>query len=121
MSDTDKDPTKNTPSAPHPPEEDLTCVPSDRDGPTCCGFLIPAGELQPAADDGLGESEDGDLVLTVWGGEDDDAGLEPEVTDDSSHGERGRRLNHGGFFSMGSSCCSIQGLFLSRCCTAASD
>lgn len=58
-------------------------------------LLILAGLLELAVAGGLGEREEGDLALMVCGGEEEGAGgLEPEVTEDSSQGERGKRLNH---------------------------
>lgn len=63
-------------------------------------LLIPAGAPELAVAGGLGEREEGDLVPMVCGGEEEVGGLEPEVTEDSSQGERGKRLNHWLLFSI---------------------
>ena len=63
-------------------------------------LLIPAGALELAEASGLREREKGDLVLMVCSGEEAAGGLEPEVNEDSSQGERGKRLNHWLLFSF---------------------
>lgn len=61
-------------------------------------LLVPVGALQLAL---AGEIGDGGLVALVCSGEEDKAGgLEPEVNEDSSQGERGKRLNHWLLFSI---------------------
>lgn len=62
--------------------------------------MIPAGVLELDAAEGLGEREEGDLVLMVCRGEYEAGGLEPEVTESSSQGVRGNRLNHWLLFSV---------------------
>lgn len=63
-------------------------------------LLIPAGAPELAVARELGEREEGDLLLMVCRGEAEAGGLEPEVTEDSSQGERGKRLNHWLLFSI---------------------
>lgn len=63
-------------------------------------LLIPAGVPELTVARGLGEREEGDLVQMVCRGEEAAGGLEPEVTEDSSQGERGKRLNHWLLFSV---------------------
>lgn len=46
------------------------------------------------------ERKEGDLVLMGCGEDEETGGLEPEVTEDSSQGERGNRLNHWLLFSV---------------------
>lgn len=63
-------------------------------------LLIPGGALELAAAGGLGERGEGDLGVMVCRGEEEAGGLEPEVTEESSQGERGKRLNHWLVFSV---------------------
>lgn len=63
-------------------------------------LLIPAGALELAVARGLGEREEGDLVPKVCCGEEEAGGLESDVNEDSSQGERGSRLNHWLLFSI---------------------
>lgn len=63
-------------------------------------LLIPEGVAVPNWLQGKDADEEGDLVARSGTGEEAElAGLEPDVTDTSSQGERGSRLNHWLLFS----------------------